>query len=121
MHLKREQSVNSSGGKFPWVGPYEVLKSNDHFVKIDKNGAIDFVHREHVVKVFERDPRIDPQIDLDLPMPISNPETSVEPNPTDFDPSRSTSNSDEPIGAESTPATTRKSTRKKSRPKRLDL
>ena len=121
MHLKREQSVKSSGGKFPWVGPYEVLKSNDHFVKILKNGETDFVHREHVVKVFERDPRIDPQIDLDLPASISNPETSTEPNPNDFDPTCATSNSDEPTGAESTPATTRKSARKKSRPKKLDL
>ena len=121
VHLKRDQSVKSSGGKFPWIGPYEVLKVNDHFVKIDKNGDIDFVHREHVVKVFERDPRIDPETNLDHIWSGPNPETPDEPISNDFNPSDSTSSSDDLIGAESTPATVRKSSRKRFRPKKLDL
>ena len=113
--------MKSSGGKFSWIGPYEVLKVNDHFVKIDKNGDTDFVHREHVVKVFERDPRIDPETNLDHIWSGPNPETSDEPISNDFQPSETTSSSDDLIGAESTPATVRKSSRKRFRPKKLDL
>ena len=55
IYLRRDQSVESEGGKMPFIGPFEVLASHDYTVQISKgDDNIDFVHRSHCVKQIPR-------------------------------------------------------------------
>jgi len=55
--LKREQSVEAKRSHLPWIGPFKVISSNRHILRIENTiGKRDFVHRQHVVKVIQRKP-----------------------------------------------------------------
>ena len=60
IYLRRDQSIESVGGKMPFIGPYEVIALHDYTVKIDKgDDEIDFVHRSHCVKYIPRKPHLE--------------------------------------------------------------
>ena len=66
IYLKREQSVKAKESHLSWIGPFRVLDTNGHIVKIaydDDNH--DYVHREHCVKEIRRYDHLDNDDDDD--------------------------------------------------------
>ncbi|CBY09579.1 unnamed protein product [Oikopleura dioica] len=55
IYIKRDQLTDPRAKKEKWVGPLRAIKSNSWVVLVeDKNGARDFIHREHCVHASER-------------------------------------------------------------------
>ena len=67
VYLYRPLSATAKASQLPYVGPYRVIASNQHIIKIiDKDNKSDWVHRNHVFKKQHRNP--DLQLHSILPM-----------------------------------------------------
>ena len=130
--LKREQSVEAKRSHLPWIGPFKVISSNRHILRIENTiGKRDFVHRQHVVKVIQREPDLSddlvPNFGLDVQsrddvtttVKPANSISSVEPPDSPLSTPLVPSDSEEQFMTPEPSPVQRKSTRKKFVPERL--
>ena len=77
--LFRPASAIAKRQKLNWIGPYEVVASNNQVVKIsDNEGKTDWVHRSHVCKKPKRPPSFGPPPPF---IPMAPPLRNAKPVP----------------------------------------
>jgi len=68
--IKREHSVVAKETKMPWIGPYKILDTNQHVIRISDGENSDWIHRNHIYKLVERKSKLQNDDD-DTPPPIA--------------------------------------------------
>ena len=77
--LKRERSAFAKRTKLKWTGPYVVKDTNQHVVKVtDETGNSDWVHRHHILKKVDRDPKLEHSSNV-IPLILDLDDEKLEP------------------------------------------
>ena len=93
--IKRPQSAEAKSSKLDWIGPFKVLKTNEHVLQVENvnTGETDWVSRAHSIKLEKRKQHLlEPEEIFPIPFPDSRPNPIPAPYVAPTVPSTPTAN-----------------------------